>query len=212
MSNPTIALGFGGLSAEYGDHIAHFYSSHEECQELLLGYLREGMRAGEKCVYIQSSLSDGERVVNAFDDSDGDIDRAISTGQLVLCEGDKPAGMQSALTKALKDVPKRYPRLRFVGKMTWSLEACSTTELMTWESHCNGYHDKPVVFLCQYDLRSFRGDVVMDAMRTHPLCIVGNAIHRNPYYVEPEAFLEGLRVASNQQQPPDDGSQAKRAS
>ena len=33
----------------------------------------------------------------------------------------------------------------------------------------------------------------MDALKTHPLCVVSNAIHQNPYYQEPEAFLAQLR-------------------
>ena len=49
------------------------------------------------------------------------------------------------------------------------------------------------MFLCQYELTAFLGSVVMDALKTHPLCVVSNAIHQNPYYQEPEAFLEQLR-------------------
>ncbi len=39
----------------------------------------------------------------------------------------------------------------------------------------------------------FLGTVVMDAMKTHPICIVSNAIHQNPYYENPETYLEELR-------------------
>ena len=64
---------------------------------------------------------------------------------------------------------------------------------MEWESACNVVEDAPVVFLCQYELSQFQGNVVVDALKTHPLCIMGSTIHRNPYYEDPEAFLDHIR-------------------
>ena len=63
---------------------------------------------------------------------------------------------------------------------------------MEWESHCNVIENARAVFLCQYDLATFLGNVVMDALKTHPICIVGNAIHENPFYEEPAVFLKEL--------------------
>ena len=71
--------------------------------------------------------------------------------------------------------------------MTW------TDTLMEWETHINMVKDPPAVFLCQYDLATFRGTVVMDAMKTHPITVISNVIHQNPYYENPEVFLEKLR-------------------
>ena len=57
--------------------------------------------------------------------------------------------------------------------MTWALKKLPTSEtLMEWESHCNVVENPPAVFLCQYDLKVFLGTVVMDALRTHPVCIL----------------------------------------
>lgn len=78
--------------------------------------------------------------------------------------------------------------------MTWSLRQASTSEmLMVWETMCNTFENPPAVFLCQYDLAQFLGSVVIDALKTHPLCIIGSAIHQNPFYEQPEVFLEALR-------------------
>ena len=78
--------------------------------------------------------------------------------------------------------------------MTWSLPKLpSSHSLMEWETHCNTIDSVPAVFLCQYDLKQFMGSVVLDAFKTHPLCIVTNVIHQNPYFVEPGLFLEELR-------------------
>ena len=70
----------------------------------------------------------------------------------------------------------------------------TTEKLMEREMHCNIVEDPAAVFLCHYELPSFLGTMVMDAMKTHPICIVSNAIHQNPYYQKPEVYLEELRL------------------
>ena len=119
----------------------------------------------------------------------------MDSGQLMIDEGqDEAKKMQDALASALGEIPGRFSLLRWGGDMTWSLGKLPTTEkLMEWETHCNVIENPRAVFLCQYDLTAFRGNVVMDAMKTHPLCVVGNVIHENPYYEKPQAFLEELR-------------------
>jgi hypothetical protein len=47
--------------------------------------------------------------------------------------------------------------------------------------------------ICAYDLSKFGASVVIDAMRTHPVVIVGGLLHENPFYVSPEQFLLELR-------------------
>jgi hypothetical protein len=42
---------------------------------------------------------------------------------------------------------------------------------------------------CLYDLQRFGAEVLMDALRTHPIAIVDGAIHENPYYIDPGSFL-----------------------
>ncbi len=132
-------------------------------------------------------------------DDGAPVNAALESGQLTFFEGrEDPRQMQEELALALADVPGTYGLLRWAGDMSWSLQQMPTSEkLMEWESHCNMVENPPALFLCQYDLRAFLGTVVMDAMKTHPLCVVGNAIHRNPFYQRPEEFL-----AEMSQRPP----------
>lgn len=194
ISNGRIPLGFAELYAAPGDHIGHFYQTRKESQDLVVGFLKAGLNESEKCVYVgppdeQGPLSQALTAVGV------DVDGAHASGQLVLHEGaSHPEELKDLLRRAVEDVPGKFARLRWVGEMTWSLKKLPTTEkLMEWESHCNCVGDPKPVFLCQYDLTSFQGNVVMDALRTHSVCIVANVIHQNPYYEDPEVFLEELR-------------------
>ncbi len=193
LSEDSVNLGFGELHASYGDHIAHFYTSKEEWRHVIIAFLRTGLQHGDKCVYFMARGPQRDAISKSLEDLR--LGDAITMGQLVFHEGeDDPEAMQARLNDSLSEVPDDYPMLRWGGDMTWSLRKSFTSErLMDWECHCNQIERSPVVFLCQYQLSAFPGSVIMDALKTHPISIVGNVMHRNPYFEEPESFLSELR-------------------
>lgn len=193
-STGTIPLGFGELFASPGDHIGQFYQSKEECHAMLVAFLKAGHDAGEKCVCLSPSDELGD-LQEALSTAGIDLERAQASGQLTFYGGEsEPEELAELLRQAMADIPGRFPRLRWAGDMTWAVKKVATTEkLMEWESHCNCVEEPSPLFLCQYDLRLFPGNVVMDAMRTHPVCIVGRNIHQNPLYERPERFMEEVR-------------------
>ncbi len=193
--NDRVSLGFGGLYASPGDHIGHFYRTSEEERNLLVSFLKAGLEAREKCVALMSAGPRHQEVREALTAAGIDVESAVASGQLVLDEGKShPNELREMLGKALAEVPGRYPLLRWAGVMSWALKKVPTTEkLMEWETHCNTVESPAAVFLCQYELTTFLGTVVMDAMKTHPISIVSNAVYQNPYYENPEVYLKELR-------------------
>lgn len=160
-----------------------------------MSFLVGGLEAGHKCVYVINPGAERDELVEALVDRGVNVESRHDAGELLLEDGcSDPQELKDGLARALSDIPARFPLLRWGGDMTWCLGRIATSEtLMEWESHCNVIESPQAVFLCQYDLRRFSGSVVMDALKTHPVCIVSNAIHRNPYYEEPEVFLRDLR-------------------
>jgi hypothetical protein len=47
--------------------------------------------------------------------------------------------------------------------------------------------------ICAYDLSKFGASVVIDAMRTHPVVLIGGLLQENPFFVPPDKFLLELR-------------------
>ena len=47
--------------------------------------------------------------------------------------------------------------------------------------------------ICAYDLTKFGASVVMDALRTHPLVIIGGLLQQNPFFVPPDQLLLEIR-------------------
>ena len=190
-----VPLGFGDLYASAGDHIGHFYQTAEEERVVLVSFLKAGIEAGEKCVCLMSGDRRHDELLEELTDAGINVDRAVASGQLTLSEGEStPEELQQLLREAMGDVPGKYPLLRWVGVMSWAFPKVPTTEkLMEWESYCNCLDGQGAIFLCQYELPMFTGSVVMDAMKTHPICIISGVIHQNPYYESPEEFLEELQ-------------------
>ncbi len=190
-----VSLGFSGLLASVGDHIGHFYLTRREWRDFLVPFLQTGLQEGDKCVYVMSPGSGWAEVRGALEQRGVKVDEALAAGQLEVADGKESVDeMRDALQDAIEDVRARFHLLRWGGDMTWSLgKMPNSTRLMEWEAACNVIEHPPAVFLCQYDLTQFRGNVVFDALKTHPVCVIGKAIRHNPYYEDPEAFLEELR-------------------
>ena len=189
-----VSLGFSDLFASVGDHIGHFYQAGGEEVAVLISFLQTGLEAGEKCVCLISDGSKRQDLQQALTAAGIDLESAVKSGQLFVGAGmSEPQQLRDMLGEILAQIPGRYPMLRWAGVMSWALKKIATTEkLMEWETHCNVVKNPPAVFLCQYELNTFPGTVVMDALQTHPISIISKAIHQNQYFQSPEKFLEEL--------------------
>lgn len=189
-----IPLGFSSLHADLRDHIGHFFKTTQEWKSVLVPYFKTGLERGDICVYVTSPEAHAESVIlDALVEAGIDAEQRRSLGQLILEEGKTtPEGMESWLESVVANLSEGSRLVRWGGDMTWSLKKMpSSATLMKWECICN-VKNVPAIYVCQYDLTQFLGSVIVDALRTHPLCIVGTTIHKNPYYVTPEVFLEDV--------------------
>lgn len=129
------------------------------------------------------------------------MEAALSSGQFVLHEGvNSVEAAEEIFSELITDAEaSKYRLVRHAGDMGWGLTKMpSTGELMKWEA-TYGLHFAPrypLIALCQYDLRLFGGEVVLDALKTHPLCIVGELVQENPFYTAPAKFLDELAMRS----------------
>jgi hypothetical protein len=49
------------------------------------------------------------------------------------------------------------------------------------------------IVICAYDLDKFSAALVIDALRTHPIVLIGGIVQRNPFYVPPQELLKELK-------------------
>lgn len=196
-SSPSddIPLGFGGVSASVGDHIAHFYRGSAQRFSVLGPYIETGLRRGDRCVFI-SAPDVADELRDWLATNDVDVGRAEDTGQLVLEPG-------RATKEDMLDLADRvdtsaqtegHPFVRWSGDAGWALEAdISVHSMLHWEALYDKFSsDWRMLALCQFDQSLFSGDVLMDALRSHPYCVMGQVVVPNPLHTSPEALLDEL--------------------
>lgn len=200
----SVALGVLDLAVPRGSHVCTFYRGPAGRDEIVLPFLAEGIRASDKCLCILESLAPSEVLSKLA--GQVDVHAPVATGQLELAT---PAeaylrsgrfstedmlgywGEAAAATQADGD----FSLTRATGEMPSVLDQpAGRAEFFRYEARLNevipGY---PQVILCLYDLERFGAEVLMDALRTHPMVVVDSMVHDNPYYIEPGQFLTGRR-------------------
>lgn len=194
-------LGVPGVELRAGDHVCAFYREQADRDDILLPFLREGLRAGQKCICVLESVSVGE-VRDALGDTVADDDalELLTPEQSYLRGGafSMPAMLdfwQQGVAATLADA--RFPFVRVIGEMPRALtEKPDLDEFLLYESELNRFAPRyPQVIVCLYDLDRFGGRLLVDILRTHPLVLLGGAVLENPYYLEPDAFLSSRRTA-----------------
>ena len=79
--------------------------------------------------------------------------------------------------------------------MEWALvDLPGVDDLIEFETRVNYVVPKyDGIVICAYDLSKFAANVVMDALRTHPVVIIGGLLQENPFYVSPDQLLVEIR-------------------
>ena len=191
----VIPLGFAGATASVGDHIAHFYRGEAEMFGVVGPYFAEGIRRGDKCAFVSSPPA-AEQLREWLASQGIDVAAAERAGQLLLHPGEATVADMQAMFERLEAGARKdgYNFVRLAGDGGWALAGrAPVPEMLQWEA----LYDEvsagwQMLALCQFDLTLFGGDVVMDALRAHPLCVMGQVLLRNPLHVEPQTLLQEL--------------------
>ncbi|HEX4165806.1 MAG TPA: MEDS domain-containing protein [Bryobacteraceae bacterium] len=145
-----------------------------------------------------------------------DTARAEVEGQLEVIGWDEApllggrfnqTAMLSLLPVLLNDERTRgFPVTRFIADMSWVLnDPGALDRLLEFECGANLALPKAGdIVICAYDLDKFSAAVVIDALRTHPIVLIGGIVQRNPFYVPPEQLLKEL----NEREPTETGRTA----
>jgi hypothetical protein len=185
-------------------HVCAFFNSMDEQHRVLRSFITEGFEQGDKAFH----LVDPERRedhLRRLADAGVKVQEVMGTGQLeVRPWQDGPLRGErfdqdtwlTAFEQVLQSGPAAgYAQTRFLAHMEWALVDLPGVEnLIEFETHVNRVipkYDDTVI--CAYDLAKFGADVVMAALRTHPVVIIGGLLQENPFFVPPDQMLLEIR-------------------
>ena len=185
-------------SVPSGTHICAFYRGPAGRDEVVLPFLADGIRAGQKCICVLESLAPADVLVRL--DRQVGLGGSVETGQLELTtpadayllsgtfSGDDMLSYWQQAAAAASG-GQGSGLLRAAGEMPSALDhPDGRLEFFRYEARITTFAaDLPAVLLCLYDLQRFGAEVLVDSLRTHPMVVVDGGVHDNPYYIEPGA-------------------------
>jgi MEDS: MEthanogen/methylotroph, DcmR Sensory domain len=184
-------------------HICAFFHNRDEEYQVLLPFIKEGLKRGEKAFHIVDPQLREEHLKRlrsaGIDVAAEEQSRHLELRNWVetyLREGHfDQDGMLALAQEVIEGGSQQgFALTRVVAHMEWALgDQPGVDDLLEYETRLNyilpQYKD-PVI--CTYDLARFGGNIVVDIMRTHPMIIIGGVVQENPFFVPPDEFLREL--------------------
>ena len=185
-------------------HVCAFFNSIDEQHRVLRPFIKDGFDRGDKA-YHYVDPERREEHLRWLADAGINVQEAMSAGQLeVLPWQESPLRggrfdletWLASFEEVIQSGPAaRYTQTRIMGHMEWALlDLPGVGDLIEYETRVNYVipkYEGPVI--CTYDLTKFGASVVIDALRTHPLVIIGGLLQENPFFVSPDQLLLEIR-------------------
>jgi hypothetical protein len=195
---------FAGSTLGRQRHICAFFNSIDEQHRVLRSFIKDGFDRGDKAFHLVDPERREEHL-RLLTEAGIHVQEAMGTGQLeVRPWEDGPLHGErfdqdtwlASFEQVLQSGPAAgYGQTRFLAQMEWALvDLPGVEDLIEFETRVNYVvpkYDDAVI--CAYDLSKFGASVVMDALRTHPVVIIGGLLQENPFFVPPDQFLLEIR-------------------
>ncbi len=191
-------------------HVCAFFDSRDDEYAVLGPFFKEGLDRGEKSVHIVDPALIPDHL-KRLEAAGIETDRCQQCGQLDVLSWDDAylsdgTFEQDRMLGAINSVIAAgqqggFPKMRIMGNMGWTLKGNPGTEqVLEFESRVNEVlTESRQLAVCVYDSSRISGALMMDILRSHPVTLIGNVLHQNPFYVPPAKLLLELRERREKQ-------------
>jgi hypothetical protein len=195
---------FTGDALGENPHICGFFGDTEELYRVLVPWIKDGFDQGDRGFHVIDPELQEEHL-RQLNEAGIDVAAAVRRGQLEVHTwyDAQLRGPRFDVNEWLKGFEQSLEaggasgsaRTVWLAQMGWALAGLPGLEdFVEFEARVNHVVPKyGEAVVCAYDLSKFGATTVMYALRTHPLVIIGGRVQHNPFYVEPDQFLEEIR-------------------
>ena len=183
-----------------GTHACFIHENESEHRTILTPFIRLGLEQGERVLYIAHDRS-RETLFSYLADDGLEPAPFIESGHLFVVNSRDlfiKGGLidPDFLTARVKDEMSRTldqgcPALRVAVEASWADPLDEDSEAFNrYEAFLDAWvPDNPIVWLCQYDRRKMASAVLLHALTSHPMVIIGSQIFDNFYHIPPRERL-----------------------
>ena len=182
-----------------GDHVCWFFETEKQHQKLMKSLLYEGFEQKEKVLNIVDFMPAG-MITGYLKDHTADIEKYKRNGQLKILsveesytqkgvfDPDKKIALLQRETETA--LAEGFSALRVIEEMNWALlELPGVERMIEYEARINEFiHGNKCLIICQYDMRKFTPEMLLDALYTHNVCVIGTRTYDNCYYIPPSEY------------------------
>ena len=179
-------------------HACAFVNGPEEERAVIDPFLVEGMRRGEKAVYIVDPKQRDTHHARLAESAPSAELLDVTTWNEAHLKGGSfdRERMMASLEELIQDhASTGRPPMRLVGQMGWVfMKPPNIEELVAYEASVNEVLNRgktPTV--CVYDVRKLTGSMMMDLLRAHPLTVMNGVLHENPFYTPADEMLRDIQ-------------------
>jgi MEDS: MEthanogen/methylotroph, DcmR Sensory domain len=211
MATHGLSVQFDGGILARQRHICAFFNSIDEEHRVLRSFIKDGFERGDKAFHLVNPELREEHL-RRLTEAGINVQEALDAGQLEVRpwqEAPLRGGRFDQDTwlvsfeQVLQSGPAAgYAQTRFLAHMEWALvDLPGVEDLIEFETRVNYVVPKyENIVICAYNLSKFSASVVMDALRTHPVVIIGGLLQENPFFVPPDQFLLEIRERRSAQE------------
>lgn len=187
-------------------HACAIFSSSQDRHKVLLPFLAEGLRSGDRAIQLIDRHDRPERMRRMIE-SGIDADAAERSGQLSILDWEEVylhGGMfdQHAVLNLADRIGAETSAgtvTRVWAEMGWAArDIPGVRDLVEYESRLNRVLPKyDMAVVCVYDMDQFSSELLFEVLRAHPYGIIEGTLIENRSYVPPDQFLPELARRKN---------------
>jgi hypothetical protein len=186
--------------AQFRDHFhaCAFVRGAAEERSVIDPFLVEGMRRGEKAMYIVDPEQRDQHEARLAASAPSQDMLEVTTWSEAYIKGGTfdQDRMMADLEVMIRDhAATGRPPIRLVGQMDWMFSSPPGIEqLVAYEASVNEMLNRgktPTV--CVYDVSRLSGSMLMDLLRAHPLTVLNGVLHENPFYTPAPEMLRDIQ-------------------